>query len=108
MAPKAGKTKPHKAKGEKKKKEEKGSVWFQICLILNIRINFFTRFFCFIELHCYLYIYLVDIFNFIGSANSPPYLSANNQNYYIIGLQFCRPLLKLQWKHQMIPKLPSR
>lgn len=25
MAPKAGKTKPHKSKGEKKKKEEKGS-----------------------------------------------------------------------------------
>lgn len=25
MAPKAGKTKPHKAKGEKKKKEEKGT-----------------------------------------------------------------------------------
>jgi len=24
MAPKTGKTKPHKAKGEKKKKEEKG------------------------------------------------------------------------------------
>lgn len=26
MAPKTGKTKPHKTKGEKKKKEEKGSI----------------------------------------------------------------------------------
>lgn len=34
MAPKAGKTKPHKSKGEKKKKEEKGSHYNMLKFIL--------------------------------------------------------------------------
>lgn len=40
MAPKTGKAKPHKAKGDKKKKEEKGlfcsvfDVWFNLNLFL--------------------------------------------------------------------------
>lgn len=32
MAPKAGKTKPHKSKGEKKKKEEKGSSHYNLII----------------------------------------------------------------------------
>lgn len=36
MAPKTGKAKPHKAKGEKKKKEEKGFVYiYIICFVVT-------------------------------------------------------------------------
>lgn len=41
MAPKAGKTKPHKAKGDKKKKEEKGIyissfILLKFCCVLDL------------------------------------------------------------------------
>jgi hypothetical protein len=50
MAPKTGKTKPHKTKGEKKKKEEKGS--YTILLLLPL----------FLPLSCLLTISYMNFF----------------------------------------------